>query len=353
IFDEQALHYMRTSGIVSINTLLQYLTPEARARLILSLGGMKPGGLLLSGDIAGEKTLFVNNGIPPEVWAEFHKKFELIAEPVREDERTVPETVWQKKADVAEPVPAAPRQNEPEQELPIEVREQPALDDIRESRNLTKNLIESAISILLSHDSPRPGMPSRTGERRLVLAFHENLAGLSDKKLARVLTELEELKKKDGFDALLKNLTITRSMQEYREKTQQGGGIDPRDPNTIVFMFAPEDERNNIDTAAEVKKVFIGQKDKNGNLFDAISYFYPLPEIVAMTLVSFQNRLDADGLNDTLSKLGIKPEEINIHNITEDGSSFLIFNLIGRIERYDHQSRDRYIRIQNAIRAAA
>ena len=170
-----------------------------------------------------------------------------------------------------------------------------------------------------------------------------------------VIKALKELKEKPGFDRLLKNLTIIDSFGTAAEldAAMKKEGVVPGRNNTHVFMFAPESQRDALGAVStEVRSVYVDEKGKDGRIFDAAQYYYPLAEIVTITLVSFHHKYDCDRIKETIKAVGMNAEELNIADITAE-NAYLVFYLLPRIARYDHTRRDRVIRLADAIRTAA
>jgi len=239
--------------------------------------------------------------------------------------------------------------------LPIDTTKKPSLGNIRESRVLVKNLIEAVISILMSWDG-RGAEPGNIKARKLVLVFHEGIVGLKDDKLGKVIKGIETLKRKQGFDKLLKDLIIIRSVDKFRTRTAPAGDIKLEDPNTVAFLFASQADRKELsDISSNVKQVLIADGKGNSKPFDAETYYYPLAEIVTLALISYHRAMSPDDARAALVENSVDTEKLNFQLLPKDpnDSAFLVFKLIGTIKRDGTDGLDRTKSILNAIQAAA
>ncbi|MDD4203437.1 MAG: Fic family protein, partial [Candidatus Omnitrophica bacterium] len=209
-----------------------------------------------------------------------------------------------------------------EEELQIEIvnKESVSLRDISNEDSLVKNMIESVLSILLSNNKTEP---------KLVLAFHKKIFGFDkNQKITRLIEELEQLKIKPGFDRLLKNLTLIKDVQDEEDistETLQNKGIDISQKDTHVFMFTPESVKDEFaDLPDVINSVFINE----GNDFNAYTNYYPIAEIVTMTLVKYHKGYTAEQILQELKGLGIELKELSIETITDtDKKAFVVFKL--------------------------
>ncbi|MFH1878031.1 MAG: hypothetical protein ABH883_04420 [Candidatus Omnitrophota bacterium] len=195
---------------------------------------------------------------------------------------------------------------------------------------LSRTLIEAVLSIMM--------------QKKLVLAFDPN-AGRAHKSVADMLAvfkELEKLKQEPKFSKLFENLVVIRD-KATTEETVRAVKDHAAEKNTEVFVFARTNEEKAYLGAGgvSVHGAFI---DEGQYAWEA--YYYPLAEIVAITLVEF---LDPG----SREKAGAILEKINIEEITErDGK--LIFRLIPRAEAYDVDGGfiERHKALANFVRAA-
>ncbi|MFH1877356.1 MAG: hypothetical protein ABH883_00930 [Candidatus Omnitrophota bacterium] len=196
--------------------------------------------------------------------------------------------------------------------------------------NLSRKLIEAALSILM--------------QKKLVLVFDPNV-GRAHRKAADMLMvfkELEKLKKEPKFSALLKDLVIIRDKTATRETVSAAREYAGK-KDTEVFIFARVNERDDYRGVEGVSAhgAFI---DEGEHAWEA--YYYPLAEVVTITL--------ADSLDSgCIEKVRPVLEKLNIEKITEkDGK--LIFHLIPRAEAYDVDGSfiDRHKALASFVRAA-
>jgi len=189
-------------------------------------------------------------------------------------------------------------------------KEKPFLKDIRVPDALGQCLVQSAISHSLS--------------KKTVLAFESGLGGVWGDKAFALISELERLKNDPKYGHLLKNLIIVRRPSDKLGKElaqyRNDGGSE-------IFMFARESEKavlNNVAGGERFHKVYINEK-VNGKDFPVDAY-YPLVEMVTITLASF---LDEKALEDVSKIIA----DLNIGGIEEkDGA--LIFTLLPHAEAF-------------------
>ena len=233
------------------------------------------------------------------------------------------------------------------QEIQIDIldKENISLRDLRQEDELVKNMIETIISILLSADANEP---------KLVLAFHNKIFDFDkNQKLKRLIEKLEELKNKKGFDKLLKNLTIIKDINtkvDLSSEKLKSKGIDIKDKDTQVFMFAPDTQRETFtDLHIGIKSVYINE----GNSFNPNFDYYPLAEVVTISLVKYHTDYTAKHILNILKRLGDDLSEFNLADIIDDENNiFLIFKLIPKAKRQSEDMK-RYNRINNLIDSAA
>ncbi len=217
---------------------------------------------------------------------------------------------------------------------------EPYLRDIKDPKELAQNLIETIASILIT-------------KKRLVLAFHSNIAGLQNKRPQLFLRQLEELKKAEEFSRLLENLVIVSfNSQEDLNKKLEANRISAGDvDHNLVFTFAPNAERTNLkDLSQAINAVFID----DGKDLDPLLYYYPLFEIITITLVKYLHDYTRGDIYNIMKDLKIDPKTLNIAEISDEMSgAFLIFTLIPKAGRYDMGQRvERYALISRFIETA-
>jgi hypothetical protein len=219
--------------------------------------------------------------------------------------------------------------------------EAPFLRDLRDAGKLAQNMLELIISVILSG-------------KKVTLAFHKYIAGQETARLRAILNRLEELKKKEGFDKLLKNLVLIPSFSTAEELTSQfdAKDVDMNNAETnAVFVFAPS-SAGIVVSGSAIRRVAIDEERD----FNASVHYYPLFEIVTIALAKYHSNYDADKIRRILSELGVEPEKLNIKDIVDgtDGTPFLVFTLIPKAARHDPNERaDRYSLIEKFIKSAA
>jgi hypothetical protein len=254
----------------------------------------------------------------------------------------------------------APDSGASEEPLYVKVKDGRPLDNVKDFRNikdvneLTRGLIEVIMSVLLSRER-QSGEERPSGETVLTLAFSSRLSGLEESKLRDVIAEIDRLKKKDGFDKLLKNLRIINSFtgKAQLESELAAGGVSSDNPDTVTFVFAPDDENGELGlTGPNVKYVAINEKDVNGKTFDPMTYYYPLVEIVTLSLMQYHLDAPAWFMHTFLRRqMGMDIGDVNIDDFVDMGTdAFLLFDLIEKVKRHDIDGLpERYVRIQRAF----
>ena len=228
----------------------------------------------------------------------------------------------------------------------------PLLRDLRDPKLAVQNMIETIISILISRRETEenvPGENAKVSENKLVLAFHSKLKGYDLKRVQVLIRQLNKLKEKEGFKQLLQNLTIIQSFDDETSLQAElvRNSIDPNERNTAAFLFAPAAEQKNLPNSnPNMHQVFINE---NEEFFDTTKLYYPLFEIVVMTLVKYHTNYSREEMRAAFP-LG----EINI-DLVDDDNAFLVFSLLPRIKRYnaDTERVERYTLINKWIKSAA
>jgi hypothetical protein len=208
--------------------------------------------------------------------------------------------------------------------------------NITKEDELVKSAKESIMSIIMSG-------------KKVVLAFHSDIKGLEIDRLREVLTDLENLKKDDKFGRIFKNLFIIESFSSESTLAKRLGevGVDPNNSGQgVVFVFSSAAKSSVLRTAA-IKAVVINE----GRNFDPMLYYYPLPEIVAITLMMYMDETcSVREMSEALRKIHLD-RIANIDRVTDDrADAFLVFYLIPNVERYSRgEGYDRYIGLRRAI----
>jgi hypothetical protein len=234
------------------------------------------------------------------------------------------------------------------EKLLVSVDESIFFRDFGDAKEATRSVIENVISILLR-------------KKKLVLAFHSGIRGNESGRLRAVLQRLEALKNNSDFKEVLKGLVIIPSFSSAEDLNAKlaAEGVDPKDAvHNAVFTFC---ERGTLDTAKvdpAVKSVFIQEKDG----FNGALHYYPLFEIVAITLIKAKQGYSVDEVKAAVKRLGIKFGEINIDidALTDKlgpaagEDAFLVFSLMPNAERFKvGERRERYVLICEYIASAA
>ncbi|MFH1791099.1 MAG: CPBP family intramembrane glutamic endopeptidase [Candidatus Omnitrophota bacterium] len=173
--------------------------------------------------------------------------------------------------------------------------------------------------------------------KNLVLAFDlATGAGNAGSPVAVIERALEDLKKEPLYEKLLKNVIIKKSVSANMARTLESYlGAD----NTEIFIFAPESNRQTLQTlesARGVRNVYIDEGKKPGERFP-INAYYPLVEVVAITLANALGNVDFEYLAENSDV-----KALNLRSIPEVAGTALIFRLLPGAKEFDKQSLIRY-----------
>jgi len=180
-----------------------------------------------------------------------------------------------------------------------------------------------------------------TSGKILVIAVQAGLGG-KDYDAEKFIKNIEKWKtnmveRHPEVGGLLKNLIVIhfQDTTDLARQLSKNTSIDTGNKKTnLIFTFAP----GNADNAREIsnlgeaiRPVMINEQGVFGNY-----YYYPLAEIVALSLTKQLLNVSIDTLLDGLSENGVVIDELNIANVKEDPNSlaYLIFTLIPKIEQY-------------------
>lgn len=198
------------------------------------------------------------------------------------------------------------------------------LRDMKRLDEVSRNMVEGILSLSLS--------------KKVVIAFDDKLGGLQSRTILSVFNELEDLKSDPKFEKILKNLRIVvaspeRLASEVREFKEQG---------CEVFMFARTTERQTLAQAENASRAtYIDEAAFP--LYESDAY-YPLAEIVTVSLAQALDPLSLDQLTTALKDMNIKPA-------VKDG--IYIFTLLPPSERFDPQELlQRYARLKECLKSA-
>ena len=173
--------------------------------------------------------------------------------------------------------------------------------------------------------------------KKVVLAFEEGLGGSNSSMILDVFEEIEKLKKDPKYKRFLKNLTIITSSadklpQEINKHTSK---------NTEVFMFARNTEREKLKGIEQnVHASYVEETEYDWNTY------YPLAEIVTITLSQYLDPTTLASIKDLLKDLGIAPEP-------EVDSGSIIFTLLPGMEKHNKgELIKRYAALKRALASA-
>lgn len=262
----------------------------------------------------------------------------------------------------------SPRQAAPPQEGPVQLdlpfgtsptsggTEPDFLRDIREQDQLIESLQDSIFSMLLS---------PKYSKEKLVLAFSRKLGGGEQHRtLIQQLKrwKLRKIRQNAHWANILKNLEIIEFNSRGEllgELRQLNIAVDENrvltdKESAAIFTFAPMTESGDLLNLGEaVRPVYIDQRD----IF-LLEFYYPLIEIVTISLVKELMSYSDDDIFRVLSSVGIDrtmlANTLNIAAITsEPQTAFLVFTLIPRSKVYDHDDRvSRYARLRQFLESA-
>lgn len=220
-----------------------------------------------------------------------------------------------------------------------------------------QNTIENIVSILLS-------------KKKLALAFHKELTSGSsgNQQFLALMKELNRLKGHKRYGKLLDGLTIIEEFSCAQNLSTQlsDNNIDPTDRiNNVVFAFAPVDQDADMQSVSgTIHSVYVDDEyiDTLGveRSFDKDSYYYPLFDVVAISLFKYHTGYNREDIMKMLGELKIKIDNLNIRDFEcpaeIPGSlsvAFLIFRLIPNARRYDRKEPGRQAALRKAIEACA
>ncbi|MCX5666750.1 MAG: phosphate acyltransferase [Candidatus Omnitrophica bacterium] len=236
------------------------------------------------------------------------------------------------------------RQEEPpSREINTNTAQQPGaprhyLRDISDEEALIGNLIEAAISILISG-------------KKLTLVFDRNLQGLNNGRLSILLRKLDALKGRKDFAKYLSNLAIITTALDNLPDELKKREIDLIDADhNAVFVFTPGAADIRLSGPA-MQTVAINEVEE----FDARAYYYPLFEVVTFSLVKYVKGYASEDIYKILGDYNIDLKSLNIESIADGkNGEFLIFSLLPKSERIMiTQNNEREARLLTAIDSSA
>jgi len=206
--------------------------------------------------------------------------------------------------------------------------------------------------------------------KKLALAFSKNI---KSKEALRVVETLNKIKESPSINAKLKKILdnvillpdVGSEGDLVTKLNAQGINIDEKDvkgdTKNILALFVPKDEQETFTVLDRKENVFSSYIDENKEEYNLA--YYPLPEIVTITLSNILDKLagidrlikQEDVITEIiLENATIQLSDINIEKIRREGSRSLIFILLSKITRYDFGlRRDRYALTEELIKAAA
>lgn len=232
------------------------------------------------------------------------------------------------------------------------------LKNILVPSELSENMIEILSSIIISSSG-----------KKVVLAFGKNIKSVPAVKVFDVLNKLRTRSDlPDGVRKILENIVVITDVLSPEELSARllENSIDinekdeRKEAKNILTLFATIDDKTIFERMAKSENIFSSYIDERKAAYD-IEY-YPLPEIVAITLSHVLDRLAGiDRLTEmaeTITEIKLESgtitlSDINIEKVKRDGSQNLLFVLLPRASRHDSTTRrDRYILVKSLIETA-
>ena len=212
---------------------------------------------------------------------------------------------------------------------------------------LSKSMVEAVLSHILFSG------------KKLGLAFSKHLSGFDRARLASLKKHLEGWKKEmvrkhpELKEAIENFVIVDFDSKDDLKRKLADSGIDISNTNKgLVFTFSQQSiEGDMSDVGAAVHPVYI--EPREGFSLDC---YYPIVEIVTISLVKELIHYSLDDINKILGDFGIKKEELgklNIDLITKDDAGHLVFIIVPNIRRYDvGELADRWARLLKFIQFA-
>ncbi|MFH1790557.1 MAG: hypothetical protein ABH885_01035, partial [Candidatus Omnitrophota bacterium] len=217
--------------------------------------------------------------------------------------------------------------------VPGRIETEEILRDIADVRELPANMLELLISAALT-------------KKKCVLSFDKNVKNSEALDLFRTL---ERLKNTSAFAALLGNLEVIPGADPQEIASMLEKYAD--DPDTLAFVFAPLTNRSvfeRFESKVNLHTVYIDEKNYSQE------YYYPLADIVTITLAEFLRPGTVSNIRKSLKDLGIKQAALNIdiRAIKRNKAGALIFAILPNVKRYEEGALDRHERMRQALAAA-
>ncbi|MFH1791713.1 MAG: class I SAM-dependent methyltransferase [Candidatus Omnitrophota bacterium] len=224
----------------------------------------------------------------------------------------------------------------------------PALPaNILDPEQLSRDLEDSIMSMLFS---------PLYGQGRIFLGFSENL-GKGDRDVSSQVNmtideiekwRLRKIRQNPGWENMLRRLVVFRFKNRHEFLrviktygiTVENGVVQGGKQDECIFTFAPGSDRGGLHSLGDpVRQVFVNENNKFHS-----GFYYPIFEIVTMSIVKELTGARVDELLMQLASAGVNREQmadlLNIESI-EPGfkTDFLVFNILPHCRAYDNASR--------------
>ncbi|MBF0215718.1 MAG: hypothetical protein HQL30_01860 [Candidatus Omnitrophica bacterium] len=214
----------------------------------------------------------------------------------------------------------------------------PDARNISDPEEVAKGLIETVISKLLEKD------------RKIVIAVHHDINAAQTEDIAGLLRTFTRLKGSRGFRELMSDLVIIPSFTSGADLEEQlkRNNVDSLKKDDVIFTFNPSIKNNVISVSqGSIIPVFIDDNAVKGG-----GWYYPLAEIILITLMKYHLNRTAEQLKDIFGPTALSGD--NIGDIMDSGTeAYLIFTILPKTEKYPPGERvDRCARIKQFLMAA-
>lgn len=185
-------------------------------------------------------------------------------------------------------------------------------------------------------------------DRKIVFAFDNYLGGAGGARAVGVLRSIEKLRKDDRYAGFLKNIEIMR-FDSSRGERSLGALRSSIDSGDLVFLFARDtkpsrENLKDIENERDVRVSYINEEQVSG-LVSAGAVYYPLFEIVTITLARYVDEMTLDEISDIAGEMAV--------NAREEGR-VLIFTILPSIKRFEtDREMIRYYAIKRRLLEAA
>jgi hypothetical protein len=203
-------------------------------------------------------------------------------------------------------------------------------------------------------------------ENKLIVAIEEGVTekGFDKERFEKAVNEwkdsvvkLEEgdIKKKD-MRRLLDNIVLTffKDKADLEAKLDENGVSGKDTGGNYIFVYTSDASKaaSYRGMGTDVRPVMIREDEKEKEFYPG--YYYPLAEIVALSLNQELLNVDIDAFMAGLEKRGINLEELGIDDISDDPElGFLVFTILPKIERSPGGGRaDRFEKFLRFMKSA-